>query len=104
MTWPQELKKAFAANPGKSLADVVPIAKENWARVKQQASSTGSAITTTITRKRSPKSRKGKKSRRARATRSKGKGKKGKKGKKTRGKRGGKCGSCSRKNPKSYAF
>jgi hypothetical protein len=36
MTWIDEIKQALAENPGKSVGDVIPIARERWNKKKAQ--------------------------------------------------------------------
>lgn len=101
MAWIDEIKKALKANPGKSVAEVIPIAKKTYAASKKDASSsdivkegvaTVSKATKKIMPKKAKKSKRAKKSRKAkkskRTRRSKNNGKR--RGKKS--KRGGGCG------------
>ena len=87
MAWIDEIKKALKANPGKSVAEVIPIAKKTYAASKQGANSSdvvkkGIATVSNATKKVMGK----KKSKRARRSK---KAKKVKKTKRSKGKRGG---------------
>ncbi len=102
MAWIDEIKKALKANPGKSVAEVIPIAKKTYAASKQGANSSdvvkqGIATVSNATKKvmgkkKSKRARKSKKAKKVKKTkRSKGK-RGGRKSRRRRGKRGG--GNC----------
>ena len=111
MAWIDEIKKALKANPGKSVAEVIPIAKKTYAESKKNASSTDvvkkgvdtvSKATKKMMPKKAKKSRKAKKSKRTRRAKGKRSSKKSKRGggscSSKKSKRGG--GSCSSKKNK----
>ena len=48
MTWNEEVKKAVAENPGKGLQEILPIAKERWAKIKKSGQNTTEKTVKTV--------------------------------------------------------
>lgn len=109
MAWIDEIKKALKANPGKSVADVIPIAKKSYAESKSKLASGVDTVAKAMpmpVKKRAKKgskksakksAKKGTKKSAKKGTkkRSKKGAKKGTRKVKRKGKKGGNCGACA---------
>ncbi len=109
MAWIDEIKKALKANPGKSVADVIPIAKKSYAESKSKLASGVDTVAKAMpmpVKKRAKKgskksAKKGTKKRAKKGTKKRSKKgakkgtKKGTRKVKRKGKKGGNCGACA---------
>lgn len=99
MAWIDEIKKALKANPGKSVADIIPIAKKSYAESKSKMASGVETVAKAlpIVKKRSKKTAKKTAKKGAKKSAKKGAKKSAKKSAKKGAKKGAKKSTGTRK-------
>lgn len=104
MTWLDEIKKALSENPGKSVGDIMPIARKRWNEKKAKGLVPVAKKSKTM-KKKVKRSRKTKPSKKAKKSKRSKKGKRSKKVKRSmkKSKRGGECNACDSNNVQPVA-
>ena len=114
MAWIDEIKQALKENPGKSVGQIIPIARERWNKKKANGTAVSAPKKAKTMKKKASRAMKKVKRSMKKAKRSakrsvkkakrsaKRKGKKAKRSMK-KGKRGGECGSCNAPAPAPVA-